>query len=45
MSELYDPNQDLSKICQSEFFAPEPEKLVVNGKGDCNQRTQKDGRY
>jgi len=32
MSELYDPNQDLSKICQSEFFAPEPEKITINGK-------------
>jgi hypothetical protein len=32
MAELYDPNQDLSKICQSEFFGPEPEKIVINGK-------------
>jgi hypothetical protein len=32
MSELYDPNQDLSKICASEFFAPEPEKITINGK-------------
>jgi len=32
MSELYDPNQDLTKICQSEFFAPEPEKITINGK-------------
>ena len=32
MAELYDPNQDLTKICQSEFFGPEPEKIVVNGK-------------
>jgi len=32
MSELYDPNQDITKICQSEFFAPEPEKITINGK-------------
>jgi len=32
MSELYDPNQDITKICQSEFFAPEPEKIIINGK-------------
>jgi hypothetical protein len=32
MSELYDPNQDLTKICASEFFAPEPEKITINGK-------------
>ncbi|ADF27768.1 hypothetical protein STIV2_B265 [Sulfolobus turreted icosahedral virus 2] len=32
MSELYDPQQDLTKICSNEFFAPEPEKIVVNGK-------------
>ena len=32
MAEIYDPNQDLTKICQSEFFGPEPEKIVINGK-------------
>jgi len=32
MSEIYDPQQDITKICASEFFAPEPEKLIVNGK-------------
>ncbi len=32
MAEIYDPNQDLSKICQSEFFGPEPEKIIINGK-------------
>jgi len=30
--EIYDPNQDLTKICQSEFFGPEPEKITINGK-------------
>ncbi len=32
MSEIYDPQQDITKICQSEFFAPEPEKITINGK-------------
>jgi hypothetical protein len=32
MAELYDPQEDLTKICQSEFFGPEPEKITINGK-------------
>jgi hypothetical protein len=32
MPEIYDPQEDLTKICQSEFFGPEPEKIIINGK-------------